>query len=167
MMIKNAGLICHAPLFLWFTLDLVGVPGLVTRDLLISLVGLLELILLLVLLGYWLSWRYTSLLALATLTIWGYMQYESHWRHFIFGASEQRLARYYKMFDGMHRSFPESHTRLVPDDYHIVLGLLITINTAAAIVLAVQLLLRSRVLNGPLALYPVRTDDQTTGRTAS
>ncbi len=167
MMIKNAGLICHAPLLLWFTLDLVGVPGLVTRDPLFGLVGLLELILLLVLVGYWLRWRYSPLFALATLVIWGYMQYESHWRYSIFGASEQKLTRYYKMFDGMHRSFPESHTRLVPDDYHIVLGLLIAINTAAAIVLAVQLLLRSRVPNGPQALYPLRIDDQTTGRTAS
>ncbi len=129
--LRKASIVLYALLFLWFTLDLIGVPGLVTQDDWRSPSGLLELVLLVLLMGRLQKWKAEPFLTLATLSLWGYLQYIAHWHGFFFGASGDRLTRYYSLFSGMYRFFPESRARIVPDAYHTVLGLLIATNLLA------------------------------------
>ncbi len=112
----------------WFALDLIGIPGLVTRDDWFGLPGLLGVALLVVLIGYWRHWKFVPYFALIVLGVWSYFQYTAHWQGFIFGASADQLKRYYALFAGMYRFFPESGTRIIPDAYHTILGLLLVIN---------------------------------------
>ncbi len=128
MKLKRISLIFYLLLMLWFSLDLVGIPGLVTRDALVGPVGVLEIILLIILIGYLRGWHFSPFLSTITLGLWGYLQFASHWQYFFFGASTQQLQRYYAFYAGMARFLPESSTRLIPDAFHTILGILITIN---------------------------------------
>jgi hypothetical protein len=112
----------------WFTLDLIGIPGWVTRDELVSPAGLLEGLLLLLAAGYLLRWKITDGLALLVLAAWGYLQLQAHWQYFLFGAALDRVARYNQFYAGMARFAGPSSTRLIPDAYHTVLAGLIVLN---------------------------------------
>lgn len=124
--------VLFALLILWFTLVLIGIPGLVTkgswRGVYGLVYGLLELILIVLFIGHLQKWKVEPLLTLAALIVWGSMQFISHWYGFFFGASANQLTRYYGMFSGTYRFFPKSPTRTVPDAFHTVLGLLIVAN---------------------------------------
>jgi hypothetical protein len=126
--LEKISLIAFISLLLWFSLDLIGVPGFVTRDNLFSLSGVWEAILLIILVASIRKWKYSDFLALLIVAIWGYLQYDSHWRAFLFGESERWLEGYYRFFEGMYRFFPISQTRAIPDAYHTILGLLIVVN---------------------------------------
>ena len=65
---------------------------------------------------------------MAVLSLWLTVQFFCHWYYTIFGADERKLSGYNDSFRGTVRLFPESRTRLVPDLYHIVLHLLLTVN---------------------------------------
>ena len=108
MSFRNISLVCYTLLLLWFSLDLIGIPGLVTRDDWFGVAGLLELLLIFILIGYLRKWRYVIFPSAATLGIWVYLQYSSHWYYFIFGVAPDKLKRYYTFFKGMFRFFPES-----------------------------------------------------------
>ncbi len=127
-------LICFVLLIAWFTLDFFGVPGLVARDPLLSLAGLLEAALLIVLGLTILLPGVGAVMRMLLLSLWAYLQYDSHWRGFFFGATEQRRAAYARMFGRMRRVLPPLTARLVPDAYHTVLGALILVNLAVAAV---------------------------------
>ncbi len=136
---RKAGTVLFALLILWFTLDLIGIPGLVTQDSWRSPAGLLELILIVLFVGHLQKWKAEPLLTLAALIVWGYLQFVSHWYGFFFGASGNQLTRYYALFSGTYRFFPESQTRIVPDAFHTVLGLLIVANLLVVTSRAVSL----------------------------
>lgn len=139
MSLRKASLVLYVLLLIWFTLDLIGVPGLVTRDDWLTPSGLLEFLLVILLIGHLRQWSAVPLLSLATLSLWGYLQYISHWHGFFFGMSGDRLKRYYAFFAGMYRFFPESQSRTIPDAYHTILGLLIAINLASVICQVISL----------------------------
>ncbi len=138
MPIKRFSLVFFLLLLLWFSQDLIGIPGLVTRDNLLSAAGILELFLLIILIGYLRQWRFTPFLNLATLGLWGFLQYTAHWQYFFFGASAQKIERYYAFYAGMARFFPESSEQLIPDAFHTILGMLIGINFILAITQIVE-----------------------------
>jgi len=126
--LDTLSLLFYVLLLAWFTLDLIGIRRLVTRDPWRSSSGLLEMILVIILGCYLVQWDYVVFPSLITLGIWGYLQYTSHWRYLLFGAPEARLKRYSAWFGRMYRFFPESHHRVVPDAYHTILGLLLSAN---------------------------------------
>lgn len=134
MKLKAARLGFFLLLFLWFSLDLIGIPGLVSRDPIMSPSGILEIFVLIILVGDLRNWRFSAFLSLATLGLWGYVQYTSHWQYFFFGVPAQKLQRYYAFYAGMARFFPESYTRLIPDAFHTILGVLIVVNFILAII---------------------------------
>lgn len=130
---RNVKTVLFALLTLWFTLVLIGIPGLVTKGSWRGLYGLLELILIVLFIGHLQKWKVEPLLTLVGLIIWGSMQFVSHWYGFFFGASANQLTQYYGMFSGTYRFFPKSPTRIVPDAFHTVLGLLIVANLVVVI----------------------------------
>lgn len=134
--LENIGLILFAVLFFWFSLVFIGVPRLLIdgHEPLFSLSGLLELGLIIIWVGYLFKWKYTDFLNLFILIIWGYMQYDSHWRYMLFKAPKEIIDSYYQHFYGTLRFFAESETRVVPDAYHIILGVLIVINISIVLV---------------------------------
>ena len=109
------------------------------RDDLWGFPGLLELTLILILVTWFLRWKITAFLRLILLIVWGYLQFISHWYGFIFEVSNSQLHRYYALFAGTYRFFPESSTRIIPDAYHMILGLLILINLVLRIFHTVSL----------------------------
>ena len=142
MGLRKVGLGLYLLLLLWFTLDLFGIPDFVIRDNLLSTSGLLELLLVLILIGYLQQWKATPLLSFAVLGLWGFLQYISHWYGFFFGISVDKLKRYYTSFAGMYRFFPESEARLIPDAYHTILGILLAINLVLVVIQIVLLFRR-------------------------
>lgn len=68
----------------------------------------------------------------AVLVVWLVIQFFCHWNFTLFGASEQKLKGYCGCFKDTLRLIPAIDTRLIPDLYHIVLHLLILINTVLA-----------------------------------
>jgi len=123
-------LVLFGLLLFWYSLIFVDIPGLTTegRADIISLMGFLELLLLMVLIAYLIKWKYSDFLYLIILTLWGYLQYQGNWRYLFLRPSNEVLNSYYDHFQGTLRIFPESDKWIVPDAYHIILGLLILVN---------------------------------------
>lgn len=117
-------------LLIWYTLVFFDIPRLTTdgRANLFSLLGLLELLLLIILLINLLKWKYADYVSLPILFLWGFLQYEGNWKNFFNTPTTEVLNSYYKHFHGTLRIFAESENRIVPDAYHIILGLLILLN---------------------------------------
>lgn len=67
------------------------------------------------------------------LALWITVQFFSHEYFTLFGTSTKKLEGYNKCFEGTLKLFPASKTRLVPDLYHIVLHILITIDLVLVI----------------------------------
>ena len=63
------------------------------------------------------------------LVLWFMVQFMCHWYYTIFGASERKLQGYNDCFQDCLRIFPMSDERLIPDLYHIVLHMLILVNS--------------------------------------
>lgn len=63
------------------------------------------------------------------LVLWFMVQFRCHWYYTIFGASKEKLQGYNDCFRESLRIFPMSDKRLIPDFYHIVLHMLILINS--------------------------------------
>ncbi len=133
--IQKISLSFYIILFLWFSLVFIEIPKLLIEGDIgfINLSGLLELFLVIILVGYFLKWKYTDFLNLFVLSVWGYMQYISHWKYMCFKPSQEIIERYYQFFDGTLRIFAESNVRIIPDLYHMILGLLILINLVIVI----------------------------------
>lgn len=127
---SRIGLALYLALFLWYSLIFFPIPRLLVPGTvgLFSLSSLLELFLVSLLAGNLLHVRGTDFFCLAILGLWGYLQYAAHWKYLIIPPSRKILTRYYRYFHGTLRFFPQSPTRLVPDAYHTVLGLLILFN---------------------------------------
>ena len=125
----------YLALFLWYSLIFFPVPRLLVPGTVnvVSLSSLLELFLVIILAGYLLHLKITEYFSLAVLGLWGYLQYEAHWKYLIVPPPPRVLSRYYSYFHGTLRFFPPSPTRLVPDAYHTVLGVLILANLIAVL----------------------------------
>jgi len=128
--LQKVSLLFFIALFIWYSLVFFNIPKLLIAGSinLFSLSSLLELFLVIILLGYFLKWKYSDFFALFILFLWGYLQYAAHWRHLLFKPSKEVLNHYYQFFHGTLRFFPQSDVRIVPDAYHTVLGLLILLN---------------------------------------
>ena len=63
------------------------------------------------------------------LVLWFMVQFRCHWYYTIFGASKEKLQGYNDCFRDCLRIFPMSDKRLIPDLYHIVLHMLILVNS--------------------------------------
>ena len=63
------------------------------------------------------------------LVLWFMVQFMCHWYYTIFGASKEKLQGYNDCFRDCLRIFPMSDKRLIPDLYHIVLHMLILVNS--------------------------------------
>lgn len=121
-------------LFAWYSIIFFDVPLLTTegRANLISIYGLLELLLAIILAGYLLHWKYIHYSALIILGLWGYLQFNANWKYIFTAPSEEKIHSYYQHFEDTLRIFPESNTIIIPDAYHIILGLLLLINIILA-----------------------------------
>lgn len=118
----------------WFGLDFVGVPGLVEREGVFTLAGLMLAILGVVLWGGWRGWRWLAPLYVAVLLIWVGLQLETHWLGYVFTSpSARRLAWYERAFGGHLAMLPArpGHTR--PDAYHTLLAGLLLANLASTV----------------------------------
>lgn len=121
-------------LSVWFALDFVGVPGLVDKEPLISLAGLMLGVLAVVLLLGALRARFSAALFAVTLLIWAGLQVETHWStYFLFDASDGKLRWYNNVFGTHWRVLPEIQRRTTPDAYHTVLAGLILVNLLQAL----------------------------------
>ena len=128
--IFNSKFLVFLVLFLWYSMIFFDIPALTTegRAELISLYGVLELLLLGILAGYLLRWKGADYAGLIVLGLWGYLQFKANWKYLFAEAPKEKLASYYQHFGNTLRFFPESDTYIIPDAYHIVLGILLLTN---------------------------------------
>lgn len=117
-------------LFLWYSMIFFEIPLLTTSGhaKLISVYGLLELLLIILLVGLILHWKYIHYFVLIILGLWGYLQFNSNWKYLFVEPSKEKIQSYYQHFDNTLRFFPKSDTTIIPDAYHIILGVLLLIN---------------------------------------
>ncbi|MDZ7777197.1 MAG: hypothetical protein U5L09_17060 [Bacteroidales bacterium] len=123
-------------LLIWYSLIFFDIPRLTTEGnaSVFSLLGLLEFLLLIVLVAYLKNWKYTDYLNLSILLLWAVLQYQGNWKYFLFPPSTDVLESYYEHFQGTLRILAESETRIIPDAYHIILGLLLLLNIINVVV---------------------------------
>lgn len=122
-------------LFLWYSIIFFDIPLLTTdgHASLISIYGLLELLLAIILVGFLLQWKNIHYFGLLILLLWGYLQFNGNWKYLFIESSEEKIQSYYQHFDNTLRFFPESDTLIIPDAYHIILGVLLLINIVLVI----------------------------------
>lgn len=127
-------------LLLWYSMIFVEIPAITTegRAGLISPYGLLELLLLGILTGYFLRWKGTDYAGLIVLGLWSYLQYNANWKYLFEEAPKEKLESYYQHFENTLRFFPESDTYIIPDAYHMVLGILLLTNLIITIIKVIQ-----------------------------
>ena len=75
---------------------------------------------------------------LVVLTAWLTLQFFSHWRYTLFGATEKKLYSYNKYFRDTVHLIPACTDRLIPDLYHMILHLLILTNLSLVILSMVR-----------------------------
>lgn len=127
---KYTSLVLFLALFGWYLLVFFPVPGLLIEGTasLAGLMGLLLLLLTIVLAAYLLRWKHADIPALVVLAAWAFLQFNANWRYWFLEAPPGRAASYNTHFSGTFRIFPPSDTHVVPDAYHIILGLLLFAN---------------------------------------
>ncbi len=59
--------------------------------------------------------------------LWGFLQWNAHWKFLFLKIKSQKIHSYYNHFKGTLRIIPELENQIIPDLYHIVLHLLILI----------------------------------------
>jgi hypothetical protein len=134
MRLSAATLAALAVLAGWFGLDFVGVAGIVDREPVLSLAGLMLAILAVFALLALGRVRFAAPFYAAALFIWAALQVETHWStYLLFDASERKLAWYQSVFGPHWRFLPEEAGRTTPDGYHTVLAMLIIVNLLLAL----------------------------------
>ncbi len=134
MRLSGVSLLLLGLLGAWFGLNFIGAPGVVSREPIFSLAGvMLGLVAAFALMGL-LGLRYAAALWLIALLVWAFLQIETHWSTYFFvEASEKKAAWYARTFGGNWRFLPVIEGRTTPDGYHAILGALILANIGAAI----------------------------------
>lgn len=117
---------------LWFGLDFVGVPGLVKREPLVSLAGLMLALMLAFVAAGWLRMRYAAPLCGLALAVWAVLQVQTHWITYALPASTAKLSWYERVFGSHWKLLPELTDRTTPDAYHTVLFALLVVNLLLA-----------------------------------
>lgn len=126
MRLSNATQFFLLALLVWFALNFRGVERLVSAEPLWSLAGLNLAVLSLIAVASLFRLGATAPLLSAQLTIWIFLQIETHWRGYAFGASAQRLAWYEANWGRFLSVLPELPGRTTPDAYHTILfGLMV------------------------------------------
>lgn len=126
----NVGVILFTLLFLWYLIIFINIPGLTIDGKIpfFSLLTLLEFFLIIIAIGYILKWKYTDYAFLFILVLWGYLQFMGNWRYMFVKPPIEKLESYYQYFDGTLRILNISDTYIIPDAYHLILGILILLN---------------------------------------
>jgi hypothetical protein len=139
MRLSGSTLTALVALAAWFSLDFVGVHGLVDREPLASLAGLMLALMVIFFVAGVFRVRYTALVYSVALLIWLWFQIDTHWSTYIMQASQPKLQWYERVFGNNFRVLPSLADHTTPDAFHTLLGALIVLN----LFLATRNLLRS------------------------
>jgi hypothetical protein len=112
----------------WFVLDFIGWPRLVEREPLVSLAGLMLALMVLFIAGG--LWRipYIALPYAIALSVWAFLQWQTHWSSYFFAATPQKLTWYGRAFGRHWHLLSDRAGHTTPDAYHTVLAVLIVVN---------------------------------------
>lgn len=116
---------------------------------------LLLLFLLWGLFDYIRKWKYNDFSAFAVVLIWGANQYAEHWGPLFFGAPAARVRHYNEYFKGTLRLLPAESDRIVPDIFHIIIGLLLAVCIILLLVNSIRLLRAPIGPKGGIARYRI------------
>lgn len=118
-------------LFIWFSMDMIGFS---IGDVVLveaawnSIDGVWWLIFFTLIILFILKDKIGRYLLSIFVFIWSAIQFFSHWYYTLFGASDKKTILYNQFFKETYHIIPSSETMVIPDFYHIVLHILITIN---------------------------------------
>ncbi len=120
---------------LWFSLLFIGIRRFCGRVTFKSIDDvqyvLLELLLVLYFIGNLMHWYFVIPLMTIVLLLWGFLQFRAHWLPFLCGSSDSRLRSYYEIFGENIYLLPRAKRRIIPDAYHTIQHVLMTLNTVA------------------------------------
>jgi hypothetical protein len=134
MKLSNTTILMLIALAAWFGLDFVGIDGIVQKEPLHSLAGLMLFVLAAVAVAGVLRVPYAAGIYALALLIWAALQIETHWAtYLLYDASAKKLAWYQSVFGGNWRLLPERPGRTTPDGYHTALASLIVVNLLLAL----------------------------------
>ncbi|NWG71062.1 MAG: hypothetical protein HXY23_05550 [Parvularculaceae bacterium] len=134
MTLSERSLVLLAALAVWFGLDFVGAPGLVSREALVSPAGAMMAALAIIAILGVMRVRLSAALFLAALALWAALQIETHWATYLLvDASESKLRWYERVFGDNWRFLPLIAGRTTPDGYHAILAGLILVNMVSAL----------------------------------
>lgn len=93
---------------------------------------------LLFLLAYWRRWLWLMWLGAGGYAVWLYLQIQTWWVPYLFGADEHWKATYERVFGGTTKVLPSFGNHLAPDAMHLTIQLLLIVIVASTIVGLVQ-----------------------------
>jgi len=114
----------HALLWVWFGLNFVGVPRLVSRETLLGIAGALFAGTTAIAIAYVAGWWRAAFLALPMLLYWCWNQ-RRHWLFHFRGAPPEIVVKYRNLFGGNITILRRQPGRVVPDAYHTILHVLL------------------------------------------
>lgn len=117
----------------WFSLDFVGVRGLVDQESVASLAGLMLALMAIFLAAGIFRAHYAAAIYCVALVVWLWFQIDTHWSTYIVPASQSKLQWYERVFGGNFRVLPSFPGRTTPDAFHTLLAALILVNLFLAI----------------------------------
>lgn len=94
---------------------------------------------LLLLLAYWKRWTWLMWVGVFGYTSWFYLQVQTWWVPYIFGASDRWQETYHRVFANSTKILPSIGRHLAPDGMHLMIQLLLLVIIATLIVGLVQI----------------------------
>lgn len=105
----------------------------------IAILGVFLLPFLLFFLAYWRRWNWLMWVGAIGYTIWIYLQIQTWWIPYLFGASEQWQKIYHRVFAYSTKILPSIGNHLAPDAMHLTIQLLLIVIVTSTIVGLVQI----------------------------
>jgi hypothetical protein len=100
----------------------------------IGIVGAFLLPFFLFLLAFWRQWRWLMWVGALGYTFWLYLQIQTWWIPYLFGASDHWQEVYHRVFAHSTNILPSFGNHLAPDAMHLTIQLLLCIIVASSIV---------------------------------
>lgn len=89
--------------------------------------------------AYWRRWTWVMWMGVAGYGVWFYLQIQTWWIPYLFGASDHWKATYYRVFAHSTQILPSFGNHLAPDAMHFIIQLLLVAIVASSIVGLIQM----------------------------
>ena len=127
MNIKKLYRIIFSLTIIWYSMIFINTYPLTVKGTanLYSIYGILGLLLIIGFSGHLLNFSFIYFYNSIIFSLWGFLQWNTHWSYLMKSPNKARVAKYYNHFNNTLRILPKSETIMIPDMYHLILHFLI------------------------------------------